>query len=87
MNAHLTIDSNDPDICGDWNAADEEAEMIDLEIPIENSKTWLEYVLDHNFEDYSLDTNAIVKLLDSSDSIMIDMMYGGTRIHIEYSVY
>lgn len=93
MNAHLSISSNDPnicgnwsDICGNWNAADVEAEMIDLEIPLESNRSWLEYVLEHNFEDCSIDVEALAKLLDASDSITIDMKYGGKKIHIEYAV-
>ena len=41
------------------------------------------YVLDHNFEDYDIDVDALVKILSASDSIMIDMLHHGTRIHIE----
>ena len=84
MNAYLYIESNDPDICGKWKANEVEEEMIELEIPLENEWTWLEYVLVHNFEDYDIDIDALVKILRSSDSILIDMMYNGIRINIQY---
>ena len=87
MDAYLYIESNDPDVCGDWHSSDVEDEMNELEIPIENEWTWLTYVLDHNFEDYDIDVDALVKILSSSDSIMIDMMHHGTRIHIELQAY
>ena len=61
--------------------------MIELEIPIDNEWTWLTYVLDHNFEDYDIDADALVKILSTSDSIMIDMLHHGTRIHIELQAY
>lgn len=85
MNAYLNIESNDPDICSKWKANEVEEEMNELEIPLENEWTWLEYVLDHNFEDYDIDVDALVKILKSSDSILIDMMHNGIRIHIEYA--
>ena len=85
MNAYLNIESNDPNICGKWKANEVEDAMIELEIPIENEWSWLEYVLDHNFEDYDIDVDALVKILKSSDSILIDMMHNGIRIHIEYA--
>ena len=85
MNAYLNIESNDSDICGKWKANEVEEEMNELEIPLENEWTWLEYVLDHNFEDYDIDVDALVKILKSSDSILIDMMHNGIRIHIEYA--
>ena len=87
MDAYLYIESNDSDICGDWHASDVEDEMIELEIPIDNEWTWLTYVLDHNFEDYDIDVDALVKILSASDSIMIDMLHHGTRIHIEFHIY
>ena len=87
MDAYLYIESNDSDVCGDWHASDVEDEMNELEIPIENEWTWLTYVLDHNFEDYDIDVDALVKILSSSDSIMIDMLHHGTRIHIEFHIY
>ena len=87
MDAYLYIESNDPGICGDWHASDVEDEMNELEIPIENEQTWLTYVLDHNFEDYDIDVDALVKILSASDSIMIDMLHHGTRIHIELQAY
>lgn len=85
MNAYLNIESNNPDICGKWKATEVEEEMNELKIPHENEWTWLEYVLDHNFEDYDIDVDALVKILKSSDSILIDMMHNGIRIHIEYA--
>ena len=85
MNAYLNIESNDPDICGKWKDNEVEEEMNELKIPLENEWTWLEYVLDHNFEDYDIDVDALVKILKSSDSILIDMMHNGIRIHIEYA--
>ena len=85
MNAYLKIESNDPDICGKWKAIEVEEEMNELKIPHENEWTWLEYVLDHNFEDYDIDVDTLVKILKSSDSILIDMMHNGIRIHIEYA--
>ena len=85
MNAYLNIESNDPDICSKWKANEVEEAMIELEISIENEWSWLEYVLDHNFEDYDIDVDALVKILKSSDSILIDMMHNGIRIHIEYA--
>ena len=85
MNAYLNIESNDPDICSKWKANEVEEAMIELEIPIENEWSWLEYVLVHIFEDYDIDVDTLVKILKSSDSILIDMMHNGIRIHIEYS--
>ena len=85
MNAYLNIESNDPDICSKWKANEVEEEMNELEIPLENEWSWLEYVLDHNFEDYDIDVDALVKILKWSDSILIDMMHNGIRIHIEYA--
>ena len=85
MNAYLKIESNDSDICGKWKAIEVEEEMNELKIPHENEWTWLEYVLDHNFEDYDINVDALVKILKSSDSILIDMMHNGIRIHIEYA--
>ena len=85
MNAYLKIESNDPDICGKWKAIEVEEEMNELKIPHENEWTWLEYVLDHNFEDYDIDVDALVKILKSSDSILIDMMHNGIRIDIQYA--
>ena len=85
MNTYLNIESNDPDICGKWKANEVEEEMNELEIPLENEWTWLEYVLDHNFEDYDIDVDALVKILKSSDSILIDMMHNGIRIDIQYA--
>ena len=87
MDAYLHIESNDSDVCGDWHASDVEDEMNELEIPIGNEWTWLTYVLDHNFEDYDIDVDALVKILSASDSIMIDMLQHGTRIHIEFHIY
>ena len=87
MDAYLYIESGYPDVCGDWHASDVEDEMNELEIPIENEWTWLTYVLDHNFVDYDIDVDALVKILSSSDSIMIDMLQHGTRIHIEFHIY
>ena len=84
MNAYLNIESNDPDICSKWKANEVEETMIELEIPIENEWSWLEYVLVHSFEDYDIDVDALVKILKSSDSILIDMMHNGIRIHIQY---
>ena len=85
MNAYLNIESNDPDICSKWKANEVEEAMIELEIPIENEWSWLEYVLVHSLEDYDIDVDALVKILKSSDSILIDMMHNGIRIHIEYA--
>ena len=85
MNAYLNIESNDPDICSKWKANEVEETMIELEIPIENEWSWLEYVLVHIFEDYDIDVDALVKILKSSDSILIDMMHNGIRIYIEYA--
>ena len=85
MNAYLNIESNDHNICGKWKATEVEEEMNELEIPLENEWSWLEYVLDHNFEDYDIDVDTLVKILKSSDSILIDMMHNGIRIHIEYA--
>ena len=85
MNAYLNIESNDPDICSKWKANEVEEAMIELEIPIENEWSWLEYVLVHIFKDYDIDVDALVKILKSSDSILIDMMHNGIRIHIEYA--
>ena len=85
MNAYLNIESNDPDICGKWKANEVEEEMNELEIPIENEWSWLEYVLVHSFEDYDIDVDALVKILKSSDSVLIDMMHNGIRINIQYA--
>ena len=87
MDAYLYIESNYPGICGDWHASDVEDEMNELEVPIENEWTWLTYALDHNFEDYDIDVDALVKILSASDSIMIDMLHHGTKIHIELQAY
>ena len=87
MDAYLYIESNDPSICGDWHASDVEDEMNELKIPIVNEWTWLTYVLDHNFEDYDIDVDALVKILSASNSIMIDILHHGTRIHIEFQTY
>ena len=87
MDAYLHIESNDPDVCGDWHASDVEDEMNELDIPIENEWTQLTYVLDHNFEEYDIDVDALVKILSASDSIMMDMLHHGTRIHIEFHIY
>lgn len=85
MNAYLYIESNDPDICGKWKANEVEEEMIELEIPLENEWTWLEYLFDRIFDRrYDIDIDALVKILRSSDSILIDMMHNGIRIDIQY---
>ena len=87
MNAYLNIESNDPDICGKWKANEVEEAMIELEIPIENEWSWLEYVLVHSLQDYDydIDVDALVKILSSSDSILINMMHNGIWIHIQYA--
>ena len=86
MNAYLYIELNDPDICGKWKANEVEEEMIELEIPLENEWTWLEYLFDRIFDrSYDIEIiDALVKILRLSDSIMIDMMHNGIRINIQY---
>ena len=86
MNAYLYIESNDPDICGKWKANEVEEEMIELEIPLENEWTWLEYLLDRIFDrSYDIEIiDALVKILRSSDSTLIVMMHNGIRINIRY---
>ena len=86
MNAYLYIESNDPDICGKWKANEVEEEMIELEIPLENEWSWLEYLLDRIFDRrYDIEIiDALVKILRSSDSTLIVMMHNGIRINIQY---
>ena len=44
MATKLTIESNDPDICGSWIKADVESEMKELDIVGED---WISYILSH----------------------------------------
>lgn len=49
MKTKLTIESNDPDICGSWRKDDLEAEMRELGMA---GYDWIEYILSHfNFPD------------------------------------
>ena len=44
MKTKLTIESNDPDICGSWRKDDVEVEMRELGM---GGCDWIEYILSH----------------------------------------
>ena len=53
MNLKITCNTN-PDIPGQWNQADVEQEMKELDIEVKSNDEWLEYILDHVFDDVVL---------------------------------
>lgn len=87
-NPVLIIKSTDFDLNGTWNATDVEAEMLDLEIPIKDKNSWLEYVLERDLIDTDLNVDKIVKTLiggGSWNEITLKYEYdGGNWIKITY---
>lgn len=62
MNLKITCNTN-PDIPGEWNQAEVEQEMAELDIDPSNGDEWLDYILGHVFDDVALDStiyNAIM---------------------------
>lgn len=62
MNLKITCNTN-PDIPGEWNQAEVEQEMAELDIDLSNGDEWLDYILGHVFDDVALDStiyNAIM---------------------------
>lgn len=89
MNAFLKIKSTNPDLCGFWHASDVEAELIDLEIPLKNDTTWIEYIISRVFmdEDY-----AFPPALEECIKLFKDSMFkakfklGDDLIELNYSI-
>lgn len=62
MNLKITCNTN-PDIPGEWNQAEVEQEMAELDIDVSSGDEWLDYILGHVFDDVALDStiyNAIM---------------------------
>lgn len=53
MNLKITCNTN-PDIPGEWNQADVEQEMKELDMEVSNGDEWLEYILGHVFDEVVL---------------------------------
>lgn len=90
MNAFLKINSKtNPEICGFWNASDIEAEMIDLEIPLNHDTDWIDYIISHDFmdEDYEFPQPIIDCIKQFKDSMFkAEFKLGGDWIKLKYSI-
>ena len=53
MNLKITCNTN-PDIPGEWNQAEVEQEMKELDMEVTGHDEWLEYILGHVFDDVVL---------------------------------
>ena len=53
MKLKITCNTN-PDIPGEWNQAEVEQEMKELDMEVNGNDEWLEYILGHAFDDAGL---------------------------------
>lgn len=53
MNLKITCNTN-PDLSGQWSQAEVEQEMREVDIEVTGKDEWLEYILEHVFDDIEL---------------------------------
>ena len=65
MNLKITCNTN-PDIPGEWTQTDVEQEMKEVGIEVKGNDKWLEYVLEHVFDEVGL-PEAVYNAIMSGD--------------------
>lgn len=88
MNATLRITSSNPDLCGEWNREDIEAEMLDIGQVIRKKTSWIDYVVTRVFID---STEPFPKVIEQCLEQFVDSKFNATfeldgeELTIEYS--
>lgn len=65
MKEKLVIVSENEDCCGEWTRTETEAEMADLGC----HGNWLEWIFDHNFDDYPTEVLHALQHLNVSELV------------------
>ena len=77
MKTKLTIESNDPDICGSWRKDDVEAEMREIGMCVGAADDWIEYILSHF--DFSDD---IINAIANEDVLTMAFRFDGDVVYV-----
>jgi len=77
MATRLTIESNDPDICGTWKKADVEAEMVEVGLQPINYDNWVNYILSH----FDFPSN-IIDALEDENVLTMAFKFNGEVVYV-----
>lgn len=77
MATKLTIESNDPDICGTWKKADVEAEMAEIGLQPINYDNWINYILSH----FDFPSN-VIDALEDDDVLTMAFRFNGEFVYV-----
>lgn len=88
FNPTIFVTSDNVDIAGSWNQHDVEAEMLDLDIQINNDTDWIDYIMDRNFADCDdavpAEIITSIKALKNIPSTTVKFFIDGDMVVIDY---